>query len=189
MTDSEQPDRGAGKSSSTDRTNNGNSADAADSLPTQEEDMRGPGVRVPPPLVFILSLAGGGILQAIWPVALAESVVIRYLGVTLCFLAILALLGIGLMFHRHKTRIEPWKPTTRVLSHGPYAYSRNPIYVGFCFLVAGIGLALNSLWIVISFIPALIVVFHTAIVREEKYLEKKFGEEYRRYKTKVRRWL
>ena len=67
---------------------------------------------------------------------------------------IYALLGIGLMFHRHKTSIEPWKPTSTVMAHGPYAYSRNPIYVGFCFVVIGVGLSQNSLWITLSFLPA-----------------------------------
>lgn len=152
-------------------------------------DHKGPGVRVPPPLVFLLFLAAGLVLQLIWPWELTDSLLLLYGGVTLCALAIIGLLGIGLMFHRHKTSIEPWKPTTRVLDHGPYAYSRNPIYVAFCFLAIGIGLSQNSLWMILSFIPSVFVVFHTAIAKEEKYLEKKFGEEYRRYKEKVRRWL
>ena len=154
-----------------------------------QHDSKGPGVRFPPPLVFVISLVLGGIVHSIWPVGLIESVLLRYLGVTLCVVALLGLLGIGLMFHRHKTSIEPWKPTSTVMSHGPYAYSRNPIYVGFCFVAIGVGLSQNSLWITLSFLPAAFIVFHTAIVREEKYLEKKFGEEYRRYKEKVRRWL
>lgn len=152
-------------------------------------DPKGPGVKLPPPLVFIVTLVVAGVIQAIWPVALSESLMLRYLGATLCVLAIVALIAIGLMFHRHKTSIKPWEPTSKVMSHGPFAYSRNPIYVGFCFIVIGIGLAQNSLWMTLSFIPAAFIVFHTAIVREEKYLEKKFGEEYRRYKEKVRRWL
>jgi len=154
-----------------------------------EHDSKGPEVKLPPPLVFIAALIVAGLIQAIWPLGLSESVILRYLGVTLCVLAIVSLIVIGLMFHRHKTSIKPWEPTTMVMSHGPYAYSRNPIYVGFCFIAIGIGLAQNSLWITLSFIPAVFIVFHTAIAREEKYLEKKFGEEYRRYKEKVRRWL
>ena len=152
-------------------------------------DHRGPGVRVPPPLVFLGFLAAGLGLQLIRPWGITDSLLLLYGGVTLCALAIIGLLGIGLMFHRHKTSLEPWKPTTRVLAHGPYAYSRNPIYVAFCFLAIGIGLSQNSLWMTLSFIPSVFVVFHTAIAKEEKYLEKKFGEEYRRYKEKVRRWL
>ena len=160
-----------------------------DSPEHHKHDKKGPGVKLPPPLVFIVALIAGAVIQAVWPVGLSDSLLLRYLGVTLCVLAIVALIAIGLMFHRHKTSIKPWEPTNKVMSHGPYAYSRNPIYVGFCFIAIGIGLAQNSLWLTLSFLPAAFIVFHTAIVREEKYLEKKFGEEYRRYKEKVRRWL
>jgi protein-S-isoprenylcysteine O-methyltransferase Ste14 len=153
------------------------------------DDRRGPGVRFPPPLVFLICLIAGGVLHVLWPVGLIESPLLRYLGVTLCVLAVMVLLLAGLMFHRHKTSIEPWKPTSKVMSHGPYAYSRNPIYVAFCFIVIGVGLSQNSLWMTLSFLPAALLVFHTAIAREEKYLEQKFGEEYRRYRDKVRRWL
>jgi protein-S-isoprenylcysteine O-methyltransferase Ste14 len=154
-----------------------------------ENDSKGPGVKLPPPLVFVLALAVSAVMHSLWPVGLSDSVILRYLGVTLCVLAVVALIAIGLMFHRHKTSIKPWQPTTTVMSHGPYAFSRNPIYLGFCFIAAGIGLAQNSLWMTLSFLPAALIVFHTAIAREEKYLEKKFGEEYRRYREKVRRWL
>ena len=82
-----------------------------DSFP--EHDSRGPGVRLPPPLVFVLALAVSAVIHALWPVGLSDSLMLRYLGVTLCVLAIVALIAIGLMFHRHKTSIKPWEPTTK----------------------------------------------------------------------------
>jgi len=167
----------------------GEESKVAEANTAQPDDQRGPGVRVPPPLVFLLFLIVGGVIHYFWPLGLLESPLLRYLGVTLCLLAMLLLLVTALMFRRHQTSIEPWKPTTKFMSHGPYAYSRNPIYLGFCFLVFGVGLSQNSLWMALSFIPAALIVFHTAIAREEKYLEHKFGEEYRRYREKVRRWL
>jgi len=154
-----------------------------------EHDAKGPGVKLPPPLVFTVALLVSALLQASWPVGLSDLAMIRYLGVALCVSSIIALLDMVLMFRRHKTSIKPWKPTAQVLSHGPYAFSRNPIYLGFCFLAVGIGLVLNSLWMTLSFIPAAFIVLHTAILKEEKYLENKFGEEYRHYKKRVRRWL
>ena len=114
---------------------------------------------------------------------------VRYLGVILCLIALYLVISLGLRFRREATSIEPWKPTTKIMSTGHYAYSRNPIYVAFCFIVIGIGLFQSSFWILISFIPAAFTVFQTAIAKEEKYLEKKFGEEYRNYKNSVRRWL
>ncbi|MBL4819416.1 MAG: isoprenylcysteine carboxylmethyltransferase family protein, partial [Gammaproteobacteria bacterium] len=95
----------------------------------------------------------------------------------------------GLRFRREETSIEPWKPTTKVMSTGLYAHSRNPIYVSFCLMIIGVGLSQNSFWILISFVPCAFIIFHTAIAKEEKYLEQKFGEEYKKYKEKVRRWL
>ncbi|MCB1672002.1 MAG: isoprenylcysteine carboxylmethyltransferase family protein [Gammaproteobacteria bacterium] len=176
MTDSEQ-----------DRARRQNSQETP--VSAQEGDHKGPAVSIPPPLVFVAFLVVGLVLHLVWPVRLTDSLLLRFAGATLCVLAIVALLAIGLMFHKHQTSIAPWEPTTRVLDHGPYAFSRNPIYVAFCFLAIGIGLSQNSLWMSLSFIPSAFVVFHTAIVREEEYLEKKFGEQYRRYKAKVRRWI
>ena len=92
-------------------------------------------------------------------------------------------------FNRVGTAIEPWKPTTAIVTKGIYAWSRNPIYLGFCLINAGIGIANNSFWIFISFIPAAILLYHVAIAKEEAYLEKKFGDEYLAYKKKVRRWI
>ena len=105
------------------------------------------------------------------------------------------MLGIGIVilvaqsFKHAETNIEPWKPTTRIISTGIYAYSRNPVYAGFCLVSIGIGIFFNSFWILISFIPSAILVYYVAIKKEEIYLEKKFGEEYLYYKNKVRRWL
>jgi protein-S-isoprenylcysteine O-methyltransferase Ste14 len=92
-------------------------------------------------------------------------------------------------FRRAGTAIEPGKPTTSIVTTGFYAWSRNPIYAGFCLINIGIGIASNSLWIFVSFIPAAFFLYHVAIAKEEAYLEGKFGEEYLAYKKKVRRWV
>jgi protein-S-isoprenylcysteine O-methyltransferase Ste14 len=93
------------------------------------------------------------------------------------------------VFNRLKTHIEPWKPTSAIITTGIYGYSRNPIYVAFAVSTIGIGLMANSLWVVMSFLPASMAVYIVAIKKEEVYLEQKFGEEYLNYKNKVRRWL
>lgn len=152
-------------------------------------DRYGPGVRLPPPLVFLAFLLAGAGLHYLAPVGIADSALLRFIGASLCLLAVLTLFLLGLTFRRRKTPMEPWKPTASIISHGFYAYSRNPIYVAFCFIVIGIGLSRNSLWMVLSFLPSAFVVFHTAIRREEQYLEQKFGAGYRRYRERVRRWF
>ncbi|MBL4818923.1 MAG: isoprenylcysteine carboxylmethyltransferase family protein [Deltaproteobacteria bacterium] len=85
--------------------------------------------------------------------------------------------------------MEPWKPTTQIISSGIYAYSRNPMYIAFGIVTIGTGIILNSLWITLSFIPSIVVIFFIAIKKEELYLENKFGQDYLSYKAKVRRWF
>jgi protein-S-isoprenylcysteine O-methyltransferase Ste14 len=75
------------------------------------------------------------------------------------------------------------------VSSGIFSISRNPIYVALCFANIGIGLILNSWWVLVSFIPAAILVYLITIKSEESYLERKFGDEYLAYKSRVRRWL
>ncbi len=152
-------------------------------------DRKGAAVKFPPPLIFLIAIIAGFGIDFIWPIELIDSVLLLYLGMVLCLLALYAVILLGLKFRREATSIEPWKPTTKIMTTGFYAYSRNPIYVAFCLIVIGIGLSLNSFWLLISFVPAVVIVFYTAIVKEENYLEEKFGEEYKKYKDKVRRWL
>ena len=92
-------------------------------------------------------------------------------------------------FKRAGTAVLPTRPTTAIVSHGVYRYTRNPMYLGMSLVLAGIGLAANSWWFVIALPVAMVAVFKLAIAREERYLEQKFGAEYRAYKVRVRRWL
>ena len=63
------------------------------------------------------------------------------------------------------------------------------MYVAFCFAPVGVGIYMNSCWILVSFFPSVVIVYSIAIKKEEAYLKQKFGEEYEQYTTKVRRWL
>ena len=155
----------------------------------ETNDSKGAAVKFPPPLIFLIAVIAGFFLDFIRPIGLIDSVVGEYLGLFLFATALLVVIVLGLKFRREKTSIEPWKPTTKIMSSGLYAYSRNPIYAAFCLIVIGLGLLLNSFWILVSFIPAAFTVFYIAIAKEEKYLENKFGAEYIEYKNKVRRWL
>jgi len=93
------------------------------------------------------------------------------------------------LFRRHRTAVEPWKPTTTLLTEGLYAYSRNPIYLALVLLTVGMGFLGNNLWLAVAGLPAAALVHWTAIRKEEHYLEEKFGEDYRNYRQRVRRWL
>lgn len=152
-------------------------------------DQKGAAVKVPPPAIFIgLILLGAG-LQFLWPVALGMPEAFAILGLLPVVLGIAIAIIINGSFKRVGTPIEPWKPTTAIVTTGLYVWSRNPIYIGFCMINIGIGIYSNNFWIFISFIPAAFLLYYVAIEKEEAYLEDKFGEEYLAYKSKVRRWL
>jgi len=152
-------------------------------------DKKGPAVKFPPPLIFLGALLFAYAIQLQLPISLGITQITKYPGLAIVATGVFVLLLSLISFLRAKTSIEPWKPTTHIITTGLYAYSRNPIYAAFCLINIGLGLVINSLWVLLSFLPAAILVYYIAIRREEAYLETKFGSQYLRYKLKVRRWL
>jgi protein-S-isoprenylcysteine O-methyltransferase Ste14 len=150
------------------------------------------GVRVYPPIFFAGGVATGFLVQKMWPLGLGGPAVrpaVRAAGFVALSLwilfdgwAILALL-------RRNTSPNPMKPTTALVTEGPYRLSRNPIYLGYVFLQAGIALLADSLWPLLTLPVVIVLVRRVVIDREERYLETKFGEAYRQYKARVRRWI
>ncbi|MEH6575821.1 MAG: isoprenylcysteine carboxylmethyltransferase family protein [Amphritea sp.] len=154
-----------------------------------ETDEKGAAVKFPPPLVFLVIIIVMYGVEYVLPIGLGASAVLKYVGILVVVLGVLVVFLASRYFKHAETNIEPWKPTTKIISSGIYGYSRNPIYLAFCLVQIGIALFLNSFWILISFMVSASLVYHIAIKKEERYLEKKFGEDYIRYKNKVRRWL
>jgi len=101
-----------------------------------------------------------------------------------------ALMGSAVMtFRRAGTSLNPAKPTTRVVVHGPYRFTRNPMYVGWVIVYLGCVLLTNTVWPLVSLPVVLVLISRAVIAKEERYLEAKFGDAYRAYKARVRRWL
>lgn len=164
-------------------------SDEQEASTENKSDKKGAAVKFPPPAIFVsLILAGAGI-QSVFPVALGIPESLQIIGYVLVIAGVAIAIIVSGAFRRVGTAIEPWKPTTAIVTTGIYAWSRNPIYAGFCLINMGIGVATNSLWIYVSFIPAAFLVYVVAIAKEEAYLEEKFGEEYLAYKNRVRRWI
>jgi len=152
-------------------------------------DLKGPAVKFPPPLVFIGYLLGGYALQLITPIGFGMALWGKFIGTALVT-GSMALLSVLLTSYlREKTSIESWKPTSHLITTGLYRYSRNPIYTALCLINVGVGCYLNSLWIVLSFLPSALTVYFIAIRKEEIYLKSKFGTQYVTYMNNVRRWL
>ncbi len=94
-----------------------------------------------------------------------------------------------LAFRRAGTPPEPHKPTTAIVTSGPYRFTRNPIYVSFTLVQLGIALWTGSGWILALLVPVIVLMHYGVIAREERYLERKFGDEYNEYRRHVRRWV
>ena len=80
-------------------------------------------------------------------------------------------------------------PTTTIVDAGPYRFTRNPIYLGMIVGLIGLAIAFDSLWLLVALMPFALVIRYGVVAREEAYLERKFGDVYRRYRSRVRRWL
>jgi len=153
------------------------------------KDKNGASVKFPPPAVFILFILLALGIHDYQAIEVSNMPILIYMGSFFIPLGFTILLIASIAFKRAKTNIKPWKPSTQIISSGLYAYSRNPIYLAFCVVTIGIGLIVNSLWVTLSFIPSIVVIFFIAIKKEEIYLENKFGQDYLAYKEKVRRWI
>ncbi len=145
-----------------------------------------PGVIAPPPLIYLGFLAAGFLLGLAWPWAFSPS---YWPALVLAGVGVIVALAAVREFHRAKTHVVPHKPTTAIITSGPFAYSRNPLYMVLALFHMAIALAWGSVWALLFLVPALLVIRYGVIAREERYLEAKFGEEYLSYKGRVRRWL
>jgi protein-S-isoprenylcysteine O-methyltransferase Ste14 len=142
-----------------------------------------------PPLIYLISIGAGLVLQAIWSIRLLSGSVGVWIGLGLIVVAVALALVAEREFQRWKTAVNhDYAPTTLVKT-GPYRYSRNPMYVSLTTLQIGVALATNSLWVLLTLVPALIIMHHGVILREEQYMARKFGAAYQTYRSSVRRWL
>lgn len=149
------------------------------------------GVIAPPPLIYLGFLAAGwGLGELLGGPGLGLEPQVRRIAAFVLILAGLLLEGsAGMQFRRADTRLEPWKPTTALVTDGPYRLSRNPVYVSFALIHLGLAVAIDSLGAAALLLPCLVVVDRFVIAREERYLASLFGAEYDAYRRKVRRWL
>ena len=149
------------------------------------------GVRVPPPLIYAGVFLVGYAMHRTVPLRLWGDVP------TLARLVSWGLVGAGVLiaasavwlFRRAGTTPNPMRPTTALVLHGPYRFTRNPMYVGLGLCYLGATLLVNSAWPLVLFPALIVLVQRWVIAPEEAYLERTFGAEYRAYRARVRRWL
>ena len=158
----------------------------------QASDTAVAGVIARPPFLYLTCLLLGLALDRVLPlpVALPEAVLIQWTAGGGLILIGVAIVAAGIRnFSRAATPVPSNQPVRALVTTGIHGWSRNPIYVGMFLLYAGIGLAARSPWVLILALPLAIALRYGVVAREEAYLERRFGDTYRDYKARVRRWL
>lgn len=150
---------------------------------------RSPGIHFPPPFLYVALFLLGLLLDQLVSVNPLPRTFSRLLA------AVLLLPGLGLIFWslwlflRARTSPLPMRPATALVFSGPYRWTRNPMYLGMLLVYMGAALLFDIFWALVLIPAVVMLVGRLVIQREERYLEEKFGEDYRLYQTKVRRWI
>jgi protein-S-isoprenylcysteine O-methyltransferase Ste14 len=148
------------------------------------------GVIARPPLLFLGAVLLGAVLDYLLAISVSG-----FLPVHAVVAGALGLIGVALMaagirnFSRSGTPVPTNQPTSALVTTGIHACTRNPIYVGMFLIYIGIGIALRSPSILVLTLPLAVLIRYGVVAREEAYLERRFGEAYRDYKARVRRWV
>jgi protein-S-isoprenylcysteine O-methyltransferase Ste14 len=142
-----------------------------------------------PPLIYLVSIGAGVLLHLAWPEPMLPADLPAFAPLTLVVGAVGIFVLSTRRFQEAGTPVPGNKPTTAIVRTGPYRFTRNPIYLAFTLLQLGISLWVNSAWLLVTLLIAASVMNYLVIPREERYLERRFGEEYLKYKAAVRRWI
>ena len=147
-------------------------------------------VLIRPPLAWALAVVAGLVLDWLAPLPfLPEDWPAGLVGAVVFVLALaLAIWAIDTMT-RAGTNVPTNRPTTAIVDGGPYRFTRNPIYTGMFGGLIGLGLAFDNPWLLLMLVPFALVIRYGVVAREEAYLERNFGDAYRGYRRRVRRWL
>jgi protein-S-isoprenylcysteine O-methyltransferase Ste14 len=145
-----------------------------------------------PPVIYLSAIALAVILDYLLPLPWITEPLSDMLFIV-GILLILASVAMGVAtvrtLKRNKTTIRPDRASDHLVTDGPFAITRNPIYLGNCLVMIGIGLIIGSIWFLILSIVAGFLTQKAAIEGEERHLDVRFGKRYRDYKQRVRRWL
>jgi len=146
-------------------------------------------VRIHPPILLLLHIFAAFLLNGLFPLPFVFPEILVWVG----YLLILVGLGItisaaGRIMQAHTT-LDPHGSVTEIVTNGPYHFSRNPIYLGLVCLLIGLSFAFRTYWGAVLSPLLMLSLYQLVIKHEEAYLEKKFGDMYTSYKSRVRRWL
>jgi protein-S-isoprenylcysteine O-methyltransferase Ste14 len=147
-------------------------------------------VIVRPPIAWGLAVIAGLALGWLVPLPfLPANLPAGWLGAAVFVLALALFAWAIVTITRAGSNVPTYLPTTTIVESGPYRFTRNPIYLGMFLGLIGLAIAFDNLWLLMTLVPFALVIRYGVVAREETYLERKFGDVYRGYGARVRRWL
>jgi protein-S-isoprenylcysteine O-methyltransferase Ste14 len=147
-------------------------------------------VIVRPPLAWGLAIVAGLALDWVRPLPfLPPGLPAGWLGTIVFILALTLAVSAIMTISRAGSNVPTNRPTTTIVERGPYRFTRNPIYLGMFLGLVGLAIAFDNLWLLLMLVPFALVIRYGVVAREEAYLERKFGDVYGGYRSRVRRWL
>jgi protein-S-isoprenylcysteine O-methyltransferase Ste14 len=160
---------------------------------TNHEPRDAAAVRFFPPASPLGTVFLGAGLQWMWPIPVPflPAPPLRYWVGGAIVVGAMGSLGLWsvVLFRRSGQNENPWKPTPSVVDRGPFRFTRNPMYLQMVIACVGFAVVLSNLWILLLTPLCALLLQTLAILPEEAYLERKFGQTYLDYKSRVRRWL
>jgi protein-S-isoprenylcysteine O-methyltransferase Ste14 len=147
-------------------------------------------VIVRPPLAWGLAVITGLALNWLVPLPfLPADLPAGSLGAMVFVLALALVAWAIVTITRAGSNVPTHLPTTTIVDRGPYRFTRNPIYLGMFLGLVGLAMAFDNLWLLMMLLPFALAIRYGVVAREEAYLERKFGDVYRGYRSRVRRWM
>jgi protein-S-isoprenylcysteine O-methyltransferase Ste14 len=147
-------------------------------------------VIIRPPLAWALAVIVGLALDWLLPSPFLPFGLPAALLGAMVFVIALALFAWAIItITRAGSSVPTNRPTTTIVDTGPFRFTRNPIYMGMFLGLIGLAIGFDNLWLLATLVPFVLVIRYGVVAREEDYLERKFGDVYRGYRSRVRRWL
>jgi protein-S-isoprenylcysteine O-methyltransferase Ste14 len=148
------------------------------------------GIHIIPPLVFLATFVLAWLVHWLFPLGLGLPMALRWLLGAILILGPLAVIPhLFTLFRRAGSEYDIRKVPKGLVTEGLFCWSRNPGYVALIVLGVGVAILFDNLWVLLLIVPATIIVRREVVLKEEALLEREFGEEYRHYKSRVRRWI
>jgi protein-S-isoprenylcysteine O-methyltransferase Ste14 len=147
-------------------------------------------VIIRPPLAWGLAVIAGLALNWLVPLPfLPADLPAGWPGTAVFVLALALVVWAIVTMTKAGSNVPTNRPTTTIVGSGPYRFTRNPIYLGMFLGLIGLTIAFDTLWLLVMLVLFALVIRYGVVAREEAYLERKFGDVYRAYRLRVRRWL